>query len=283
MNRKRAVLLLVVTSVLWSFAGVCIKIISWNSFAIAGIRGLIAAAVVLVLIKRPRFPRNRYQIAAILFYVGLVSLMVISTKLTTAANAILLQFTAPVYSAVLGYMILKEPVRKRDMVTVALILAGLVIFLYDGLAGGRLVGNLLALLSGVCYGSMNVFMRKGGVHAPAENVFWGNIAVFLLMLPFMGELEFTRLNMGMILFMGVFQLGLAYVLYVIAIAHVTALEATVITVLEPILNPVWVMIFYGEEPSALTILGGVIVLTAIVGRERFGRSRESCAGQKCGD
>jgi len=274
MNHKKAVLLLVITSILWSFSGICIKLMSWNGFAIAGLRGLLAAVVMLIAIKRPRFPHNPYQIAAILCYAGLVTLMVTSTKLTTAANAILLQYTAPVYSALLGYLVLKERVRKEDIITILLVLSGLVIFLYDGLAGGRLTGNLLALLSGVCYGAMNVFMRKGADSAPGENVFWGNIIVFLLTLPFFGKLEMSPLNIGVILFLGFIQLGLAYVLYSRAISHVPALEATVITVLEPILSPVWVMLFYGENPGVLTIIGGVIVLTSICGKELFVRNHK---------
>lgn len=274
MNRKRAVLLLIITSILWSFGGIGIKLMSWNGFAIAGLRSLLAAAVILAVIRRPRLPRTPYQIAAILCYVGLVSLIVVSTKLTTAANAILLQYTAPVYSAVLGILVLKEPVRKKDVITILLIMSGLVIFLYDGLSGGRLLGNLRALGSGVCYGAMNVFMRKGGNSAPAENVFWGNIATFLIMLPLMGKPEMTPVNIGMILFLGFIQLGLAYLLYTAAISHVNALEATVITVLEPILSPVWVMLFYGEIPSILTVIGGMIVLAAICGKEMLTRGQK---------
>ena len=269
MSRKNGIYLLILTSILWSFAGVCIKFISWNGFAIAGIRGLIASLVMLVVIKRPHLPRSNFQIAAILSYVSLVILMVLSTKLTTAANAILLQYTAPIYSAVLGYFLLREPVSRHDIIVMILVLSGLAMFLYDGLAGGRMAGNILALLSGVCYGSMNVFMRKCSQFSPADNIFWGNLLAFLLMLPFMDHPELSKWNIGMILFMGIFQLGLAYILYAIAIPHVPALEATIITVLEPILNPVWVMLFYGEKPSILTILGGAIVLLAISGRDIF--------------
>lgn len=267
MTHKKGIYLLILTSILWSFSGVCTKFISWNGFAVAGIRGLIAAVMILIVSKRPRLPRSGYQVAAIFSYVGLVVLLILSTKLTTAANAILLQYTAPIYSAVLGYFVLKEPVKRQDVTTIALVLIGLAIFLYDGLADGRMAGNLIALLSGVCYGAMNVFMRKCDKDAPADNIFWGNLLAFLLMLPFMGRPEITVVNIGIILFMGIFQLGLAYILYAAAIPYVPALEATIITVLEPILNPVWVMLLYGEKPGVLTIIGGVIVLLAISGRD----------------
>lgn len=267
MNRKKGIYLLVLTSILWSFSGVCTKFISWNGFAVAGIRGLIAALLLLIVNRRPRLPRSGFQVAAIFSYVGLVVLLILSTKLTTAANAILLQYTAPIYSAILGYFVLKEPVTRHDITVIVLVLIGLAVFLYDGLADGRMAGNLIALLSGVCYGAMNVFMRKCDKDAPADNIFWGNLLAFVLMLPFMGRPEITAVNIGIILFMGIFQLGLAYILYSIAIPHVPALEATIITVLEPILNPVWVMLFYGEKPGIRTIIGGVIVLLAISGKD----------------
>lgn len=267
MNRKKGIYLLVLTSILWSFSGVCTKFISWNGFAVAGIRGLIAALLLLIVDRRQRLPRSGFQVAAIFSYVGLVVLLILSTKLTTAANAILLQYTAPIYSAILGYFVLKEPVTRHDITVIVLVLIGLAVFLYDGLADGRMAGNLIALLSGVCYGAMNVFMRKCDKDAPADNIFWGNLLAFVLMLPFMGRPEITAVNIGIILFMGIFQLGLAYILYSIAIPHVPALEATIITVLEPILNPVWVMLFYGEKPGIRTIIGGAIVLLAISGKD----------------
>ena len=249
MNRKKGIYLLVLTSILWSFSGVCTKFISWNGFAVAGIRGLIAALLLLIVNRRPRLPRSGFQVAAIFSYVGLVVLLILSTKLTTAANAILLQYTAPIYSAILGYFVLKEPVTRHDITVIVLVLIGLAVFLYDGLADGRMAGNLIALLSGVCYGAMNVFMRKCDKDAPADNIFWGNLLAFVLMLPFMGRPEITAVNIGIILFMGIFQLGLAYILYSIAIPHVPALEATIITVLEPILNPVWVCLLYTSDAA----------------------------------
>ena len=278
MDRKKGLLLLVGASVLWSFAGICIKGISWNSFAITGMRGLIAAGVLLLVIKKPRLPRGKYQILAMLSYVGLICMTVLATKLTTAANAILLQYTSPIYSAVLGYLVLNERVSKRDILSIAVLFAGLVVFLYDGLAGGHMLGNVVALGSGVCFGAMNVFMRADPQASPAQNVFWGNLAAFVLMLPFFGRLEWTRVNIALILFMGVFQLGLAYVLYAFAIPHVDALEATVITVLEPILNPAWVMLAGMEKPSVLTVVGGVIVLGAVLLRT-VGPSKKSAKSE----
>ncbi|MGI6005959.1 MAG: DMT family transporter [Ruminococcus sp.] len=264
MNRNRGILMLLGASVLWSFAGICVKSMSWNGFAITGIRGLIAAAMMLVIIRKPRIPRGKYQILAVCSYTGLICMTVIATKMTTAANAILLQYTSPVYSAALGYCILGEKVSRRDRISIVMIFAGLFIFFYDGLAGGHLLGDLVALLSGVCFAAMNVFMRADSRVSPLQNVFWGNLAAFVFMLPFFGHVEWSMKNTGLVLFLGIFQLGLAYILYSKAILYVGALEATVTTVLEAILNPIWVMILGNEKIDPATLAGGLIVLAAVV-------------------
>lgn len=264
MNRNRGILMLLGASVLWSFAGICVKSMSWNGFAITGIRGLIAAAVMLAVIKKPRLPRGKYQILAVFSYTGLICMTVIATKLTTAANAILLQYTSPVYSAILGYYVLGERVTRRDRISIVMIFAGLFIFFYDGLSGGHLLGDLVALMSGVCFAAMNVFMRADAKVSPLQNVFWGNLAAFVFMFPFFGHVEWEMKNIGLVLFLGVFQLGLAYILYSKAILYVGALEATVTTVLEAILNPIWVMLLGNESIGPATMAGGAMVLLAVI-------------------
>ena len=264
MKHKTALLTLAAASVLWSFSGVGTKCMSWNGFAIAGMRSLIAAAVLLPVLRRPRLPRSRYQVLAALSYAGLICLMILATKLTTAANAILLQFTAPAYSAVIGWFVLRERVTRRDIASIALMFAGLVLLLYDGLASGRMLGNVLALLSGVCSGAMNVFMRADPDVKPVQNVFWGNLAAAALTLPFWGALEWTAVNAGIIVFLGTVQLGLAYILYTAGIRYVSALEASMVTVLEPVLNPVWVALIQGERPGAATFAGGAVILCAML-------------------
>lgn len=279
MNHKKSIFFLMAASVLWSFAGVCIKSMSWNGFAITGIRGLIAAVSLLPAVRKLRLPRGVCQIAAVLAYTGLICLTVISTKMTTTANAILLQYTSPIYSAILGWYILHERVTRRDIASILITFLGLVVFFYDGLAsgGGRLAGDLLALLSGVCFAAMNVFMRADPEASPIQNVFWGNLLAFFLLAPFWGTLEWTRVNLLLVVFLGVFQLGLSYRLYSIAIRHVSAFEASITTVLEPVLNPLWVILAGREPLRPATVIGGSIVLLAVVTRSlhsRGGMNRE---------
>ena len=264
MEHRKSVVMLIVTSILWSFGGIIIKSITWNSYAIIGLRSFFALFLLIPFVKRPRLPRSIYSVLAILCYVGLICTCVIATKLTTAANSILLQYTAPIYSLLFGYWIMREPIRRRDVLAICFLLIGMVVFLYDGLSGGHMIGNLVALLSGVCYGLMGVFMRRDPSGNPVQNVVWGNIIAFLLMLPFMQNLEITSINVSLIIVMGLLQLGLPYLLYTRAVKHVTSLEITLITVLEPIMNPVWVLLINGETPGPFALVGGAIVLGTVL-------------------
>lgn len=277
MKHKNAVGLLIVTSILWSFGGVIIKSISWNGYAITAFRSLVALIVLTPFVKHPKFPRNIYGILAVVCYIGLICTCVISTKLTTAANAILLQYTAPIYSMLFGCWIMKEPIRKKDILAILFLIGGMILFLYDGLSAGRMVGNLIALLSGVFYGLMGVFMRRDPTDNVAQNIFWGNLIAFFVMLPFIGKPEWTQGNVLLIIVMGVFQLGLPYVLYSKAVKAVTSLEITLITVLEPIMNPIWVFLAEGETPGWYAAFGGAVVLATVLLHERSEKRTEQAA------
>lgn len=264
MSHRRSVLLLVVTSILWSFGGLFVKSIGWNSYAITCFRSLVALIVLLPFVGRPRLPRSWYGVLAMLCYTGLICTCIMATKRTTAANAILLQYTAPIYSLLAGHLLLRERIRRRDIVSIGALFLGMALFLSDGLAGGAMSGNLIALLSGVFYGLMGVFMRKDPSGRPLDNVFWGNLLAVLIMLPLIGKPVWTPTNLTLIVLMGAFQLALPYLLYSKAIHGVTALEITLITVLEPIMNPVWVFLSTGERPGPLALMGGVVVLGTVV-------------------
>lgn len=274
-DRQKGILLLLATAILWSMGGIFIKTITWNGYAVAGLRSLVAAITILFFIKKPSFKFTPARIASILAYAGTVCFFTIATKQTTAANAILLQYTAPIYAAILGFVFLKEPIKKRDIFSIIVIFAGMLIFLSDSLSVGHLYGDILGLLSGVAFGTLSVTLRLEKSIDPLQNVFWGNILSFFIMLPFMGSVTFTQQNTIFILILGIFQLGLPYILYTKGIQKVTALEGTIIPVLEPILNPVWVILFQGEIPSFATILGGLIVVLGVTGREVINRILKS--------
>ncbi|GBG56813.1 hypothetical protein SPFL3102_02461 [Sporomusaceae bacterium FL31] len=262
-EQKKALFCLVLTAALWSSGGVLIKWVDWNPMAIAGWRSAIAASVIWWAFRKERLVFSKVQLAGAAAYCATVCLFVTSTKLTTAANAILLQYTAPIYVALLGSWLLGEKTTRRDWLTIGTVLAGMVFFFIDKIAGGAMLGNLLAIASGVSFALCIVCLRMQKDGSPYGSILWGNIMTFIISIPFFGGLSLTASNISGIILLGVFQLGLAYVLYSYAIRHVNALQATIVTTIEPLLNPIWVFFLLGELPGQFAILGGVIVVLSI--------------------
>ncbi len=265
-QERRAVLSLALAAVLFSTGGLLIKLVDLPAFAVAGGRSAIAAIIILIYIRRPKFTWSATQIGCAVAYAGTVLSFVVANKMTTAANAILLQYTAPVYIALFGAWFIGERTRLLDWITIALVLCGMTLFLLDGLSAGNWAGNLVALGSAVFYALLTLLLRKQKDASPFESVLLGNIFTAIVGLPAMiGHVPSRNSIIGLLL-LGIFQLGLAYVFYASASRHVTALEIVLVTVIEPILNPLWVVLTIGEKPSLLAIIGGVIVVGAVVGR-----------------
>jgi len=262
-KRTRAIIYLVITAVLWSLGGILIKSVKWNPVAIAGARSAISSLVILAYIKKPKFTWSSDQILAAIFYAGTVILFVSANKLTTAANAILLQYGAPVYVAILGSIILKEKTTISDWITIAVVIFGMFLFFLDKLQPGNLFGNIVAILSGVAFALYIIFMRKQKDESPIESTLLGNILTAIIGLPFMLNSSPTGSSWIGIILLGTVQLGLSYILYSIAIKEVTALEAILIPIIEPILNPIWVFLAMGEAPGKWAFIGGVIILTSV--------------------
>lgn len=262
-SRPASLFLLVLTAILWSIGGLFIKLIEWNPLAIAGTRSLIAALIILAVVRRPRLPRTFAQIAGIVAYAATVIMFVLANKLTTAANAILLQYTAPIYVALLGAWFLKERVGKADWLTIFLVLGGMLLFFVDDLEEGGLAGNIIALFCGVSFAVSIVCLRSQKSASPLETVFWGNALTAVIGLPFMSSPPQDGKSWLGLLLLGVFQLGLSYILYTIAIKKVSALEGILIPVIEPIMNPVLVFLALGERPGIWSLAGGSIVVVSI--------------------
>jgi len=262
-KRTRAIIYLVITAVLWSLGGILIKSVKWNPVAIAGARSAISSMVILAYIRKPKFTWSSDQILAAIFYAGTVILFVSANKLTTAANAILLQYGAPVYVAILGSIILKEKTTISDWITIAVVIFGMFLFFLDELQPGNLFGNIVAILSGVAFALYIIFMRKQKDESPIESTLLGNILTAIIGLPFMLNSSPTGSSWIGIVLLGTVQLGLSYILYSIAIKEVTALEAILIPIIEPILNPIWVFLAMGEAPGRWAFIGGVIILASV--------------------
>lgn len=269
-GRIKGIVYVAVAAVLWSTAGFAIKSVPWHPVAIAGIRSGIAALVLLVYWQLqhqalPPLPSKRKLFGAI-NYVVLVLLFIGANKLTTSANAILLQFTSPVWVVIFAALFLKEKVYKKDIVTIVVVLLGMGLFFVGELSFGGLLGNVFSILSGVAMAIMVVSLKGVQTGSPLEIVFWGNVFAFSVGIPFYGSLEWSTASFLAIGFLGVFQLGFSYIFFAKGIKHVSALEGILIPVLEPLLNPVWVFIFIGEKPTLYALIGGAIVLSAVLVR-----------------
>jgi len=265
-RRTGAILMLVAAALLWSTGGLLIKSVSWHPMAIAGMRGAIAGLLVLVVLRRPQFTWSAAQIGGGIAYAATVILFVLANKLTTAANAILLQFTAPIYVAIFGPWFVGERTTKFDWCIILTVFLGIGLFFCDSLDAGGLVGNILAVLSGVTFAWIALFVRKQKKGSTLESLLIGNILAALIGLPFMFSSMPDARSWACLVLLGVFQLGLAYILFVTATKRVRALDSILITVLEPLLNPVWVFLLLGERPGKWALVGGGIVIVAVTVR-----------------
>jgi drug/metabolite transporter (DMT)-like permease len=264
--RRHAVILLVLCAVLWSTGGLLIKWIAWPALAVAGMRSAIAAAVLLLVLREWRGSWSWWHGSGAL--AGAASMMgfVVATKLTAAANAIFLVYTAPLYVALLSAWVLREPIRGGDWLTLLLALLGMGCFCFEHLTPAGWVGNLCALGSGLALAWLVVCLRKHAATSPLTILLLANVLVAVAGVPFMFAAMPDPVSCVVLLVAGVVQLGVPTVLYGKAIPHVRAIEAVLIPVIEPVLNPVWVLLLVGEVPSGWALLGGAIVLGAVTAR-----------------
>ena len=259
-------LCVLLASLLFSIGGLCVKLIPWSALAINGARNLIGSAVIglFLLITRHRLRLNLPVVVGALSTMGVTTLFAVSNKLTTAANAIVLQFTAPVFVILFMAVLFHVKPKKREVVTCAVVFLGVCLFFVDGLRRGSVAGDLAALLSGVCYAG--VFMMNTAEKSDAlSSCFLGQLAAGLVFTPFcLRETDFSLPAMATVLVLGVLQVGAAYILLSVGIRSTGAVTASLITGLEPVMNPIWVALFYKERISGLAVVGAVIVVGAII-------------------
>ena len=267
MKRYNAIIILLIAGVLWSLGGILIKSIPWHPLAISGLRGGIAALVIFIYSRNSKLIVTKDKIIAACLYTMVVTLFVMANKLTTAGNAILLQYTAPVYVALFGYMFLGEKSTFVDWVTIVTLLFGLALFFFDDLSLDGYIGNVLAILSGMCFAGLTLILRKQKNDSPSDSILLGNVLTLFIGLPaIFGGTEFEPQSVVLILLLGVFQLGIPYILYTTAIKHVKALDAIIFPIVEPILNPILVFIVIGETLGSWSVFGGGLVLSGVIFR-----------------
>ncbi len=259
-------LYIIIAAVFWSFGGLLGKLIPWSGLTIAALRGLFAALTIAIYRKNFRFKINTPILLAGISLTITTILFMLANKMTSAANAIVLQYTSPVFIIILTLIIYKQKPRKRDLFAILGVVIGIGIFFFDQFKSGNYVGDLIALASGLSFAA--VFFANKLPHAsPIDATYLGNLlSIFILPFIFFDQSFMLNQNLTIwlyIILMGVFQLGFGYIFFSLGIKHTAATTASIIATLEPILNPFWVFLVLGETPTILAIIGGVIVLLTV--------------------
>jgi len=264
---RRGVLAVVGAALLWSTGGVGIKAVDAGPLTVACARSAVAAVALLVWL-RPRVWRwTPAFLLAVASYAACLTTFVVATKWTSAANAIFLQYSGVVWVLLLAPLVLGEPLRSADVGAIAVAFAGMGLFFVGELDAGSRAGNEVALVSGVCFAALVLALRSqrdGGAEAA---VTYGNVLAAVVLAPFAVPAHApSAASAAILVLLGVFQIGGAYALFVRGLRDVPATQASLIGMLEPVANPVWVFLLLGEVPRPASIAGGLVVLGAIAWR-----------------
>ena len=256
-------------ALLWSTGGLFIKWTKISGLELSFFRSFFAIFMVAFFTRREGFGINRLTALASGLYAILLILFVLATKQTTAANAIFLQYTAPVYVLILEPILYKEKFRPRDLVTVLICLGGMTLFFVGKLRPEDVEGNVMALASGFCFALYFLLLRhpKAREVNRASSVIYGNSLAVLLTAPWglAAISSLDRFDLMSVIYLGVIQIGLSYLLFTTAMANgVRSLDAGIVGYVEPVLNPVWVFLVLGEKPSQWALLGGSIIIVAVI-------------------
>ncbi|MFN2499630.1 MAG: DMT family transporter [Pyrinomonadaceae bacterium] len=269
-NAPRSPLLFVLAAaVLWSTGGLFIKWVSLSGLELSFGRSLLAAITVAIFTRREGFGLNKVTALASLLYAALLLLFVLATKETTAANAIFLQYTAPVYLLIFEPLFYKEKFRSRDLSVVIVCVVGMSLFFVGKLRPQDVTGNLLALTSGFCFACYFLLLRHAKSRAVnrASSVIYGNLLVVLIAAPAALKVlpQISAHDAVGVAYLGIVQIGVAYTLFTLAMSRgVRSLDAGIVGYVEPVLNPIWVFLAIGERPTSWAILGGAIIVVAVV-------------------
>jgi len=263
-EHQKGIIAIIIAAILWSTGGIFIKLTSLTPMQISFFRCAFAALIFLVVFNKELLKANIFTFINAGLYAAVLILYVIATKTTTAANAVFLQYTAPIYVLIFEPMINKTKYEKINIITIIICILGMTLFFTDKLSSGSIYGNIFALLSGVAFAAFLLGMRKNKKEHQFVSIFYGNIIVVLITLYSIFQIESLSFsNFIMVSYLGIFQVGIAYIVFAYGLKRVLAVEASLISMIEPVLNPVWVLIGYGEFPSVTAIFGGVIILLTV--------------------
>lgn len=267
LTRQRALVYLVIAALGWSSSGLFVKLISWGPLTIWGGRSIFTAIVLLIYLRQMPRRFSRMEVFGAVGYMGAQFFFIAGNKVAPAANIIFLASAVPFFLIPLvGYSLLKERPARADWVATATIFAGMALFFGDDLSLEGFRGNFFGLLSGISVSIMILGMRAQKDATPAHSILLGSIIGGVIGIPLLVQAPFSPVDLSMVIFLGIFQLGVPFILYSTAIKVVPAMEATIIGTLEPIFNPLWVFLVLSEVPGKWAFLGGVLVVLAIIGR-----------------
>ncbi len=263
-EHQKGIVAVLAAALLWSSGGILIKLVTLNPLQISFARCFFASFVFLFLFRARLLKVNWFTFLNAGFYAGVLMLYVLATKTTTAANAVFLQYTAPIYVLLLEPILNKTKYEKLNIIAISVCFIGMLMFFMGKLSPGDFKGNIFALLSGVMFAGFLLGMRKNRHEFQYSSIFYGNIFVLIFSFTSVTEIRSISLpDLIMLAFLGIFQIGVAYAIFSYGLKRVLAVEASLLSMIEPVLNPVWVLIWYGEAPSLMAIIGGIIILLAI--------------------
>ena len=272
---------ILVSAFLMSTNGLFIKLISWHPVSLAGMRSVVAVLFLLVLRFISPPPKEKKNPALPLFAAALsfsatIFTFFIANKLTTSANAIMLQYGAPIWGALLAWLLIREKPHWEHWTALVLVLGGLALIFRDGLGRGALLGDAIAVLCGIVFGAHSVFLRMLKNGNPSDAMLLAHVICALIGLPFILHYppSFSFSTTLSILYMGIFQIGLASLLFAYGLKTIRAVEALLIDSVEPVLNPIWVLVVTGEKPAMVALAGGAMIIMAVVFSSLVGMRRK---------
>ena len=275
------ILFVMAAAMLWSTGGLFIKWTTLSGFEVSFWRSLLGGLTVAIFTRREGFGFNRITALASVLYAVLLLLFVLATKWTTAANAIFLQYTAPIYVLLLEPVFYREKFRASDLTVVGVCVVGMSLFFVGQLRPADVRGNIAALASGFCFALYILLLRHSRSREVnrASSVIYGNLLLVCVTAVVIASdpasrshaVQMSAWDFAAVSYLGIIQIGLAYTLFTLGMARgVRSLEAGIAGYIEPVLNPVWVFLVLGERPSRWAIMGGAIIISAVVSHTVWG-------------
>ena len=278
MSHKKAIAITCLVALMWSLAGFNIKMIELSPYAIAAGRSLVAVILLAPMVLRKGFQKiDRYVIGGAICYAAFNYCFITSTTLTSSAIAIMMQYTAPIYVALLSWLFLRERVGWADIISVGFVFLGMIFFFLDSNSGGSLKGNIVSIFNGITFAGISIFLRLQKDGNPALSMYLGNVISAVAGLPIMWNAGMPDTISLLFLLLAGLLVAVSYTLYAKASTGLSALETVLIPIIDPVMNPVWVFLFLDERPGALTIVGAAVILVSVTIRVVSGLTPSSAS------